>query len=263
MDMLRQSMAPISEEAWKEIREQAKLLFSQKLTARRFVDVRGPKGWDYGAETLGKMQRLFKRKNGLESRVHRIQPLIEVKMPFQLSVEELDSISRGAVDADLGPMEDAVEKMARFEEESIYYGMDKANIKGLKGATLHRVQTIPKSAGRVLGAFSSGVQVLKDASVEGPYSAVVNNAMWHTISSDHRGYPLRRQLGETLGGKIIPNPYIKEMFLFSERGGDFLLTLGADLSVGYESHDTQKVRLFFIESFTFRVVEPAAVVVYK
>ncbi len=263
MDILRQSMAPVSDEAWAEISEQAKLLFGQALTARRFVDVGEPKGWDYGAVTLGKTEKLTSKKNGPESRIHQIQPLIEVKMPFRLSVEELDGISRGSVDADLGPMEDAVEEMAQFEENSIYYGLNKANIEGLKKGTAHKVQAIPKRSDKILAALSSGVTMMKNASVEGPYTAVMNTALWQNVLAEHKGYPLRRQIEETLGGEIIATPHVKEMFLVSERGEDFILTLGVDLSIGYESHDSGKVKLFFVESFTFRVVEPAAVVVYR
>jgi uncharacterized linocin/CFP29 family protein len=38
------------------------------------------------------------------------------------------------------------------------------------------------------------------------------------------------------------------------------LTLGQDFCIGYESTVEDKVRLFMAESFTFRVIEPAAVV---
>jgi uncharacterized linocin/CFP29 family protein len=48
--------------------------------------------------------------------------------------------------------------------------------------------------------------------------------------------------------------------VFSQRGGDAELTLGRDMSIGYHSHDERTVRLYFTESFTFRVVGPEAVV---
>jgi uncharacterized linocin/CFP29 family protein len=47
------------------------------------------------------------------------------------------------------------------------------------------------------------------------------------------------------------------------RGGDFLFESGEDLSVGYSSHDAEHVRLYFEESFTFRVVVPEAAVHLK
>ena len=47
--------------------------------------------------------------------------------------------------------------------------------------------------------------------------------------------------------------------MISQRGGDLELILGEDLAIGYESYNADEVKLFFTESFTFRVREPAAV----
>jgi uncharacterized linocin/CFP29 family protein len=44
----------------------------------------------------------------------------------------------------------------------------------------------------------------------------------------------------------------------ARRGGDFELTVGQDWSIGYKGHDKENVDLYLTESFTFRVLEPAA-----
>ena len=41
------------------------------------------------------------------------------------------------------------------------------------------------------------------------------------------------------------------------------MTVGQDLSIGYRSHDKENVDLYLTESFTFRVLEPAAGVELK
>ena len=41
--------------------------------------------------------------------------------------------------------------------------------------------------------------------------------------------------------------------LVSCRGGDYEFRLGQDLSIGYLSHDAERVELYFVESFTFAV----------
>ena len=51
--------------------------------------------------------------------------------------------------------------------------------------------------------------------------------------------------------------------LISERGGDFELTIGQDISLGFEDRSGDEVELFFIETFTFRVNGPEAAVVLK
>jgi len=46
--------------------------------------------------------------------------------------------------------------------------------------------------------------------------------------------------------------------LVSIRGGDMRLTLGSDLTIGFNWADAKKVHLFFTESFTFQIIEPKA-----
>ena len=48
--------------------------------------------------------------------------------------------------------------------------------------------------------------------------------------------------------------------MVSQRGGDFLLDVGQDISVGYHHHDADDVHLYLEESFTFHVAEPDAAV---
>ena len=51
--------------------------------------------------------------------------------------------------------------------------------------------------------------------------------------------------------------------LLSARGGDYELTLGQDVSIGYAFHEKHEVELYVTSSFTFRVLEPAAAVHLK
>ena len=71
-------------------------------------------------------------------------------------------------------------------------------------------------------------------------------------TSDH-GYPIRDHLARLLDGDIIWAPAIDGALLLSARGGDYELRLGVDLSIGYLSHDADRVELYFTESFTFNV----------
>jgi uncharacterized linocin/CFP29 family protein len=48
--------------------------------------------------------------------------------------------------------------------------------------------------------------------------------------------------------------------ILSGRGGDFVLTVGQDFSIGYAGHGEGTVQLFITESFTFQVLEPKAAV---
>jgi uncharacterized linocin/CFP29 family protein len=51
--------------------------------------------------------------------------------------------------------------------------------------------------------------------------------------------------------------------VLSLRGGDFVLDVGQDLSIGYESHDPVTVHLYLEASFSFHVATPEAAVALK
>jgi uncharacterized linocin/CFP29 family protein len=88
--------------------------------------------------------------------------------------------------------------------------------------------------------------------VGGPYSLLLSAAAYTTVSetSDH-GYPIRDHLARVVDGEIIWAPAIEGAFVLSARGGDYELRLGQDLAIGYLSHDSEYVQLYFQESLTF------------
>ena len=55
-------------------------------------------------------------------------------------------------------------------------------------------------------------------------------------------------------------PGVDGAVVVSQRGGDFVLEVGEDLSIGYERHDADSVALYIQESFTFRVLTREAAV---
>ena len=85
------------------------------------------------------------------------------------------------------------------------------------------------------------------------------------MSAHLQGYPVKMQAENILGGHVVLSPYLtgkheNEAFMLSQRGGDLEIILGQDMAVGHDSHSPQKVKLYFTESFTFRILEPAAVI---
>ena len=264
MDILRQSLAPIHDKAWEEINEQAKSVLHANLSARKFVDVEGPKGWDYGSVSTGHLDIPNNQKGEVKYGVHRIQPMVESRVPFELDVWELDNIVRGAQDADLAPLEEAARKMAEFEENAIFKGLKDASIDGLVGSSTQGKAKYPENPEEILDSVSKAIGDFRQHSIEGPYSLIIDTTKWEKIAGYLKGYPLKRHIENLIGGSIILAPLFDEMaLLVSERGGDFKLTLGTDISVGYESHNEQKVKLYFTESFTFQIFEPNAVIVME
>jgi len=263
MDILRKSLAPISDQAWEEINETAVDVLTSVLSGRKFLDVEGPKGWDFAALSTGRISVPANQKGAVKYGIHQVLPMVEARIPFELDIWELDNVARGAEDIDLGAMEDAAREIAKFEEKAIYEGFKAGGINGLKTSSDHDTLTFPDAAEDILSVVSLAVSQMKKASIEGPYTLVLSTERWQMVNSHLRGYPLSKQLENILGGSIIMAPYVKESFLVSERGGDFRMVLGQDLSIGYESHNNKTVQLYFTESFTFQVIDPAAVIVLK
>ena len=79
-------------------------------------------------------------------------------------------------------------------------------------------------------------------------------------SAEHGGYPLFEHLHKILDGPIVWAPGVGGAVVVSLRGGDFLFESGQDLSIGYEGHDGETVRLYLEESFSFHVATPEAAV---
>ena len=71
---------------------------------------------------------------------------------------------------------------------------------------------------------------------------------------------MREHLGKILDGPIVWAPGVRGAVVLSLRGGDFMFESGQDLSVGYDGHDADGVRLYLEESFSFRVATPEAAV---
>jgi uncharacterized linocin/CFP29 family protein len=106
------------------------------------------------------------------------------------------------------------------------------------------------------------VNTLLSSGIAGPYGLAIGPDGYTGIieSTEHGGYLLLDHLRNILGGPVVWAPGVEGAVVMSLRGGDFVLEVGQDLSIGYLDHDAQVVRLFLEESFNFRVLEPEAAV---
>ena len=264
MGVLRRHAAPLAPEAWKEIEEAVRDALVPCLSGRRVVDVDGPHGLDTAAVGLG---RLDVPKGAADAPVgygvHRVQPLVEARAVFELGLWELDNLARGARDVDLGPAERAACELAKFEDTAVFEGFEPGNIPGL--CHVDDVDPIPLElqVDAFAGAVGDAALSLRDRGIGGPYALVLGPETSRWLDAQSCGYPLRRQIEGIFEGEIVYSPVVDGGLLISQRGGDFELTLGQDIALGYESHENGSVRLFLTESFTFRIIEPAAAVVLR
>ncbi len=268
MDILKRELAPIPQEAWAEIDEQASRTLKALLSARKVVDVSAPQGPSFPGVPEGRLEYPDPQPNEkLNYGIHKVHHLVETRVNFDLNIREMDNVVRGAKDVDLANLEDAARRIALFEESVVYHGLGQANIKGLKRCSESECLTAGSSPESLLETVAEGVTTFAARSVEGPYAFVVGPQLWSRMSAHFQGYPVKMQAENILGGPVVLSPYLSgefanEAFLVTTRGGDLELVLGQDLAIGYEKHGADTVTLYFTESFTFRILEPAAVIHY-
>lgn len=259
MNLLKRELAPITPEAWQQIDDEARRVLGLHLAARKVVDFSGPLGWETGAVNTGRLSSVDAPLDTVAARVRVVQPLVELRAYFELPIDELDDASRGALDLDLKPLIAAAEQIARAEDHAVFNGYGAAGIRGMIEASEHapvRVEDTPRLPFAVVAAK----EVLRRAGVDGPYALVLGPKLYdETQAAAEDGYPILRRI-EALVERVVWAPALEHGVLVSTRGGDYELSVGQDLSIGYASHDAQRVRLFLTESLTFRVLEETAAV---
>lgn len=260
-DLLR-GLAPVSGDAWKEIDAEATRTLKVLLAARQLVDFTGPLGWQTSAISLGRTEKLSPSlQEGAASRMRRVQPLIEIRIPFEIEREELEAIGRGAKDPDLDAVRNAARAAAIAEDRAIFQGYDAAGIQGIFGASADRSLTIPDSFEAYPDIVAEATHRLRSEGVNGPYGIALGPRCYTGLTrSTSRGHPIIDHVRELLDGPIVWAPAADGAVVMSLRGGDFDLTVGQDFSIGYLDHTSSAVLLYLQESFTFRVLSPEAAV---
>ena len=255
MNNLYRELAPVSGAAWASIEAEARRTFEQHVAARRVVDVRGPAGPGLAAVGTGHLAGIDPpsgETGGILAWLRTSHQLVQLRVPFTVSRQDVDDVERGAQDADWQPVKEAARQIAFAEDRAILEGYPAAGITGVRKSSSNPVLTLPAEATEYPAVISQAVSALRLAGVGGPYSLLLSAAAYTAVSetSDH-GYPIREHLARVVDGEIIWTPAIEGAFLLTARGGDFELHLGEDLSIGYQSHDSEYVQLYFQESLTF------------
>jgi uncharacterized linocin/CFP29 family protein len=263
MDLLKRELAPVLPEAWGQIDDEARRVLELHLAGRKLVDFSGPHGWKCGAVNTGRLELIDRGlAPDVPTAVRVVQPLVEIRSPFKLPILELDYTGRGANDLDLDPVIDAAKRVARAEDSAIFHGWKPAQITGIIEASPHAPVKV-RSVLEWPRAIAHAKEVLRSAGATGPYALALGAASYDELSVDTEdGYPLRRRIeGTLIDGPLVWAPALRGgAVLLSTRGGDFELTVGQDLSIGYTSHSRDIVELYVTESFTFRVLEEKAAI---
>ena len=268
MNHLMRELAPITGAAWQQIDDEARSRLAPNLAARRLVDVSGPHGWDLSSVNLGRVRPLDQTTagetgEGVRLRLRHVLALAEVRVPFTVSRVELENAERGADDLDLDDLGRAARELALLENRAVFHGWAGADITGLVDSASHQALPLGADPTEYPHVVAKAVDALRNAGIGGPYALAIGPAGYERIveSTEHGGLlvldHLRRILG---GGKVVRSPGLTGALVVSLDEGHFQLHLGQDISVGYSHCDADTAHLYLEESFTFRVVEPDAVI---
>ena len=260
-DLLRE-LAPISNAAWHQVDDEATKTLKLTLAARKLVDFSGPHGWNYSAIDLGRCADVpDSLGEGVSVRRRLVQPLIELRVPFELQRRELETVARGGKDADWRPLVEAARSIAMAEDRAVFSGFRAGGIAGIAEMAETAALPLTDDYAKYPIVVAEALNKLRNLGVDGPYGIALGSRCYtgltETTANGSRVYEHVRRL---LDGPIVWAPAVDGAVVLSMRKGDFELTVGQDFSIGYLDHSATAVELYLQESFTFRVLTAEAAV---
>jgi uncharacterized linocin/CFP29 family protein len=255
----------MTDEAWKAVEEEAVTRLRSQLTGRQVVEIDGPNGWSCSSVPLGRVETLpdIPGEDGVgRASMRRVQPLVEVRVPFTLRRDVVEAIGRGDEEPELEVVADAARAVARVENRAIFHGWEKAGMSGIASASPHTPVSLSRDYTFYPVAVTRALETLREEGVAGPYALVLGPLCYEglTRTTGVGGYPVIEHVRRLVDGPVIWTPALQGAVVLSRRGGDFELTLGQDVSLGYLGHDASGIELYLEETFTFRPLGPEAAV---
>jgi uncharacterized linocin/CFP29 family protein len=226
------------------------------------VDVPSPGGISLPGVGTGHLRSISAPAEGIIANQREVKPLVELRVPFELSRQEIDDVERGSDDSDWQPAKDASKKLAFAEDRAIFNGYPEASIQGIHEGTSNPIDTLPSDVRDYPDAVAHALSQLRLVGVNGPYSVLLGANEYTALAEtrDH-GYPVLEHVKRIVDGNLVWAPALEGAIVLSRRGGDFELNIGQDVSIGYLSHTDSFVRLYLQETFVFRVLTSEASVV--
>ncbi|MFK4441775.1 putative linocin/CFP29 family protein [Caballeronia udeis] len=259
MNNLHRELAPISRAAWTQIEEEVARTFKRSVAGRRVVDVKGPGGTGLSGVGTGHQIAISAPQQGVVAKLSEVKALVQLTVPFELQRDAIDSVERGAKDADWQPAKEAAKELAYAEDRAIFDGYKAAGIGGIREGSSNPPLALPADVSDYPNTISNALEQLRLAGVDGPYSVLLGADAYTALGEARdQGYPVLEHIKRIVNGDIIWAPALAGGSVLSMRGGDFELHLGEDLSIGYASHTDTVVRLYLCETLTFLMLTSEA-----
>lgn len=256
-------LAPMSDEAWAHLEDEARHVLEIHRVARRLLDIEGPLGWSHSAIDLGRTEPLERESDtGARLLKRRVRPLIELRVPFEVDRSELENVDRGASDVDVDALHEAARRFAHAENSALFDGYEDADIPGLVTDSANAGVALPNDPLGYPDAIAEALSQLRRIGVKGPY-AVAFGPDEHAALDRTRtaaGYPVLHHVERLVDRPIVWAPALRGGLVASLRGGDFRIVYGRDVTLGYLRHDDFCVSLYLESSFGFELTGPEATV---
>ena len=258
MDHLFRELAPVSAAGWAKIESDATETLKTMLAGRKLVDFKGPQGWQASAVGTGRSNVMAPLPPGdVQARLRQVLPLVELRIPFDMRRSELEALDRGAKDLDTDPVIAAARKIAIAEDRTIFHGYPAAGIRGICEVPSEPALNLDGDVENYPVLIVTALNRLRDSGINGPYALALSERCYTDLTDATKaGYPVLQHVQRLLDGPVVWAPGLDGAVVLSLRGGDFELTVGQDFSIGYFSHDTEYIRLYIEESFTFWNITP-------
>ncbi len=261
MDNLHRELAPISDAAWAQIEDEARRTLTRYLGARHVVDLHGPEGPGLSAIGTGHVRSAPALAEGVHCTQREVNPLVEFRVPFELTRAAIDDVARGSNDSDWQPLKDAARLIALAEDRLVFHGHADVGVRGILPGTTNPAIALPEDVADYPAAVASAVSALRLAGVNGPYALVLGTQPFTKANGGAEdGYPVLKHLEKLVDVPVIWSQALEGGAVVTTRGGDFDLWLGQDISIGYLAHTADRVTLYLQESLTFQMQTSEAVV---
>ena len=244
MNHLLRALAPISDAAWEQIEDEAQPRAAQlprRPPAGRLL--RPPRLGALGARPRpGGPERPRPGGRGCESRLRRVQPLVELRTPVPAGAVRDRRRRPRRPRRRLGPGHRRRPPAALAEDRLVFQGFPSAGVRGIvepprrttrspSARTTTATRTTWPRPSRPCGAPAS----------PGPTPSRSGRAATPGVieTTEHGGYPVLEHLRLITGGPVVWAPAVDGAVVLSQRGDDFELVVGQDLSIGYTDHDAR------------------------
>ncbi len=261
MKFLNRETSPIAAAVWAQIDSVFFPLLSQRLKLRSLVGFT-PVPFETDAIATGDLTPLISSDNLTVSAREPIR-MVEIQYDFDLPKSVVEAFKRDKPDFDDSIFKHVSNRFSGVENSLILDGVSEAGINGI----LKKIPRKPihaKNTKGLIDAVASMLAAFGGEFIQGPYKLVLSTTtLIKMVTESEGGVSVKSRLETLLGADffiVCENIGDDKILALSQRGGDFILYNGLDVSIGYTGEKKESYTLFMSESCTFRILNPEAAI---